>query len=118
MYRITRNVVQKRREDGFRWGQIATASLVALSHGTNDAQKTMGVIFLALISYGSVSKSDSMPPLWVIVSCAVAMAAGTYFGGWRIIRSRGKGLVEINPPQGRAAASAAAAVVLLSSNVG
>jgi PiT family inorganic phosphate transporter len=78
----------------------------------------MGVIFLALMSYGAVSKSATLPPLWVIVSCAAAMAAGTYFGGWRIIRTLGKGLVEIKPPQGMAAESSAAAVILLSSHFG
>lgn len=76
-----------------------SAALMSLAHGTNDAQKTMGVIFLALISYGAASKTDVTPPLWVIVSCAVAMAAGTYFGGWRVIRTLGKGLVEIESPR-------------------
>lgn len=118
VYRITRGTDEKRTEQGFRRGQIGSAALVSLAHGTNDAQKTMGVIFLGLISYGSVQKTDALPPLWVIVSCALAMAAGTYFGGWRIIRTLGKGLVEIKPPQGMAAESAAAAVILLSSNFG
>lgn len=118
VYRITRNVDEKRTERGFRRGQIGSAALVSLAHGTNDAQKTMGVIFLALMSYGSVSKSATLPPLWVIVCCAMAMAAGTYLGGWRIIRTLGKGLVEIKPPQGMAAESAAAAVILLSSHFG
>lgn len=105
VYRTTRGVAEKRTERGFRRGQIDSASLVSLAHGTNDAQKTMGVIFLALMSYGAVSTTASVPPLWVIVSCAVAMAAGTYLGGWRIIRTLGKGLVEIKPPQGMAAES-------------
>ena len=73
VYRITRKVMQKRREDGFRWGQIATASLVALSHGTNDAQKTMGVIALALITTGHLTgdvKKDGLP-FWIILQlCA------------------------------------------------
>lgn len=109
---------KKRTERGFRRGQIGSASLVSLAHGTNDAQKTMGVIFLALMSYGAVSTTASVPPLWVIVSCAVAMAAGTYLGGWRIIRTLGKGLVEIKPPQGMAAESSSAAVILLSAHFG
>lgn len=108
VYRTTRGVAEKRTERGFRRGQIGSASLVSLAHGTNDAQKTMGVIFLALMSYGAVSTTASVPPLWVIVSCAVAMAAGTYLGGWRIIRTLGKGLVEIKPPQGMAAESSSA----------
>lgn len=118
VYRTTRGVAEKRTERGFRRGQIGSASLVSLAHGTNDAQKTMGVIFLALMSYGAVSTTASVPPLWVIVSCAVAMAAGTYLGGWRIIRTLGKGLVEIQPPQGMAAESSSAAVILLSAHFG
>lgn len=118
VYRTTRGVAEKRTERGFRRGQIGSASLVSLAHGTNDAQKTMGVIFLALMSYGAVSTTASVPPLWVIVSCAVAMAAGTYLGGWRIIRTLGEGLVEIKPPQGMAAESSSAAVILLSAHFG
>lgn len=118
VYRTTRGVAEKRTERGFRRGQIGSASLASLAHGTNDAQKTMGVIFLALMSYGAVSTTASVPPLWVIVSCAVAMAAGTYLGGWRIIRTLGKGLVEIKPPQGMAAESSSAAVILLSAHFG
>ena len=79
VYRITRNVEKKHREEGFRWGQIATASLVALSHGTNDAQKTMGVIALALITTGHLTgdvKANGLP-LWIIASCALAIGLGT-----------------------------------------
>jgi phosphate/sulfate permease len=118
VYRITRGVPHKSSEKGFRRGQWGSASLVSLAHGTGDAQKTMGIIFLALMSYGSVSKNAAMPPLWVIVSCALAIAAGTYLGGWRIIRTLGKGLVEIASPQGMSAESSSAAVILLSSHFG
>jgi inorganic phosphate transporter, PiT family len=118
VYRITRGVPEKRSEAGFRRGQIGSASLVSLAHGTNDAQKTMGIIFLALMSYGSVSRTAAMPPLWVIMACALAMATGTYLGGWRIIRTLGKGLVEIKSPQGMAAESSSAAVILLSAHFG
>jgi len=118
VYRITRGVPEKRTASGFRRGQIGSASLVSLAHGTNDAQKTMGIIFLALMSYGAVSKTAATPPLWVIISCAVAMATGTYLGGWRIIRTLGKGLVEIQSPQGMAAESSSAAVILLSAHFG
>lgn len=120
VYRITRNVRQKRREDGFRWGQIATASLVALSHGTNDAQKTMGVIALALITTGHLTgdvKENGLP-FWVILSCALAIGLGTYIGGWRVIRTLGKGLVEIESPQGLAAEASSAAIILSSSAAG
>lgn len=118
VYRITRGVPEKRTDQSFRRGQIFSAGLVSLAHGTNDAQKTMGVIFLALMSYGAVSRSATLPPLWVIVSCAVAMAAGTYFGGWRIIRTLGKGLVEVKPPQGMSAETSSAAIILLSAHFG
>jgi inorganic phosphate transporter, PiT family len=118
VYRITRGVGDTRTEAGFRRGQIGSASLVSLAHGTNDAQKTMGIIFLALMTYGSVSKTASSPPFWVILGCALAMASGTYLGGWRIIRTLGKGLVEIKSPQGMAAESSSAAIILLSAHFG
>jgi inorganic phosphate transporter, PiT family len=118
VYRTVHNVPEERTNTGFMYGQIGSASLISLAHGTNDAQKTMGVISLALISYGAASKTDPMPPLWVIVSCAVAIALGTYLGGWRIIRTLGKGLVDIKSPQGMAADSSSAAVILLSSHFG
>jgi len=120
VYRITRNVMAKRRETGFRWGQIATASLVALAHGTNDAQKTMGVIALALITTGHLTgdvNKDGLP-FWIIFSCALAIGLGTYIGGWRVIRTLGKGLVEIESPQGLAAEASSAAVILTSSAAG
>lgn len=120
VYRITRNVVKKRREEGFRWGQIATASLVALSHGTNDAQKTMGVIALALITTGHLTGNvkETGLPFWIIASCALAIGLGTYLGGWRVIRTLGKGLVEIESPQGLAAEASSAAIILSSSAAG
>ena len=118
VYRAIRGVPEARTNAGFRYGQIGSASLISLAHGTNDAQKTMGVIFLALISYGAADKSDTLPPFWVIVSCAAAIALGTYLGGWRVIRTLGKGLVEIKSPQGMAADTSSAAIILLSSHFG
>ena len=78
----------------------------------------MGIIFLALISYGTAKSTDAMPPLWVIFSCALAIALGTYLGGWRVIRTLGKGLVEIKSPQGMAAESSSAVIILMSSFFG
>ncbi len=118
IYRINRGVPEERSEAAFRRGQIFSASLVSLAHGTNDAQKTMGVIFLALISYGAVSRTEHLPPFWVILACACAMALGTYTGGWRIIRTMGKGIVEIKSPQGMAAESSSAVIILLSAQFG
>ncbi len=117
IYKLTVGVAQRFTENGFRWGQIGSASLVSLAHGTNDAQKTMGVITLALIAAGDWTDTGNIP-FWVKASCAVAIALGTYLGGWRIIRTLGKGLVEIAPPQGMAAESSSAAVILASSHLG
>src|SRR6204780_3657068 len=117
LYRITRSLTDGARKHGFRIGQIGSACVVSLAHGTNDAQKTMGVITLALIVNGTVAKGSNAP-VWVITCCALAIAAGTYIGGWRVIRTLGKGLVEIESPQGMAAESASAAVILLSSSFG
>ncbi|GAA4151108.1 inorganic phosphate transporter [Leifsonia shinshuensis] len=102
---------------GFRYGQIFSSSLVALSHGTNDAQKTMGVITLLLIS-ANLLPAGSGPPLWVVVACALAIAIGTYSGGWRIIRTLGRGLTEVKPAQGFAAETSTAATILASSHLG
>lgn len=95
----------------YRYGQLASASLVSLAHGTNDAQKTMGVITLALIA-GNQLQPGADPPMWVIVSCGVALAAGTYFGGWRVIRTMGHRLTHIEAPQGFTAQTASVAVLL------
>ncbi len=121
IYALSRRVRADKQEKGFRWGQVATASLVSLAHGTGDAQKTMGVIALALIAHGSLSDKQIENhglPVWIIVLCAGAIALGTYIGGWRIIRTLGKGLVEIDAPQGMAAQASAAAIILTSSNLG
>ncbi|MER7048696.1 MULTISPECIES: inorganic phosphate transporter [Streptomyces] len=116
-YRIGRNADTKATAKGYRAGQIASAGLVSLAHGTNDAQKTMGIITLALVA-GGVLNPGSNPPLWVIVSAGVAIALGTYLGGWRIIRTMGKGLTDLQPQQGFAAQTSAASVILASSNLG
>ena len=117
VFAITRTMDERRREKRFKWGQVGSASLISLAHGTNDAQKTMGVITLALIATGSWTELHSVP-FWVKVACAIAIALGTYLGGWRIIRTLGKGLVEINAPQGMAADASSAAVILASSHMG
>ncbi|MDQ1011559.1 PiT family inorganic phosphate transporter [Streptomyces sp. V4I23] len=116
-YKIGRNADSKATSKGYRAGQIASAGLVSLAHGTNDAQKTMGIITLALVA-GNVIAPGSNPPLWVIVSAGVAIALGTYLGGWRIIRTMGKGLTDLQPQQGFAAQTGAASVILASSNLG
>ncbi|MFJ5921082.1 anion permease [Kitasatospora sp. NPDC092948] len=117
VYRLTRGVPEGARGRGFRFGQVGSASMVSLAHGTNDAQKTMGAITLALIANGTLPPGAKAPD-WVILSCALAIALGTYIGGWRVIRALGKGLVEIESPQGMAAESASAAVILCSTDFG
>ncbi|MFC6085930.1 inorganic phosphate transporter [Sphaerisporangium aureirubrum] len=117
VYRITARVSERIRIRGFRIGQIGSASLVSLAHGTNDAQKTMGIITLALITSHTIGPDDGTP-LWVIVSSATAIALGTYIGGWRVIRTLGKGLTEIESPQGFAAEGSSSAVIFAASHFG
>lgn len=117
VYRLTSNAEKEHRDNYFRWGQIGTASLVALAHGTSDAQKTMGVIFLAMVAAGQFDADHTMP-FWIQAACALAIAIGTYSGGFRVIRTLGKGLVEIHPPQGMAAETSSAAIILTSSHLG
>jgi PiT family inorganic phosphate transporter len=102
---------------GFRLGQIVSGGMLSLSHGTNDAQKTMGIIFLALVANGNLTSSDDIPT-WVVVSSATAIALGTYVGGWRIIRTMGSRIIKMDPAQGFAAQGAGAAVILSASHVG
>src|SRR3954447_10646838 len=116
-YTLGKKADGKAAEKGYRAGQIASAGLVSLAHGTNDAQKTMGIITLALVAGGAVSP-DSDPPTWVILSAGLAIALGTWLGGWRIIRTMGKGLTELQPQQGFAAQTSAATVILASSHLG
>src|SRR5215218_9824678 len=102
---------------GYKYGQILSGGLLALAHGTNDAQKTMGVITLALIANGSLG-ADADPPTWVIISAASAIALGTYGGGWRIIRKMGTRIIKMDAAQGFSAQGAGAAVILASSHYG
>jgi PiT family inorganic phosphate transporter len=119
VYRMIRRYSPERSEREFRWGQVASSSMVALAHGTNDAQKTMGVICLALIANGSIKGgADFDVPTWVVFSCATAIALGTYTGGWRIIQTLGTKVVEVRPPQGFGSETVAASVILASSHVG
>jgi PiT family inorganic phosphate transporter len=115
--RLTKKVDAETSSMGFRVGQIGSSSLLSLAHGTNDAQKTMGVVTLALIANGTLGANASTP-WWVVVSCAIAIGLGTMFGGWRIIRTMGKGFTTLTPQQGFAAQIASSAVILTSSHMG
>jgi PiT family inorganic phosphate transporter len=116
-YKITKNATIRGSEAGFRHGQTISASLVSLAHGTNDAQKTMGVITLTFIAAG-YQQSGTGPQFWVIAACGLAIALGTYLGGWRIIRTVGKRITDITSPQGFAAETSSAATILVSSHLG
>ena len=117
VHKVTESVMHRLEERYFRYGQVGSASLVSIAHGTNDAQKTMGVMTLALIASGHWTSTTSIP-VWVKFSAATAIAAGTYLGGWRIIRTLGKGLVDITPRQGMSSDGATAAVLLSASHLG
>ena len=96
--------------------QIVSAAYMAFSHGSNDAQKTMGIITMALVSYYHLP--DFHVPIWVIILCATAMAFGTAAGGWRIIKTLGVKLVQLRPIHGFAAETAAATVIEVASRIG
>jgi inorganic phosphate transporter, PiT family len=117
VYRIVGRLHPGPVSRGFRLGQLISGSLFSLSHGTNDAQKTMGIIFLALVANGNLSSSDDVPR-WVVVSAASAIALGTYVGGWRIIRTMGSRIIKMDPAQGFAAQGVGAAVILSASHAG
>jgi PiT family inorganic phosphate transporter len=116
-YRIVGRLRPGTVSRGFRLGQTVSGGLLALAHGTNDAQKTMGVITLALVANGSIS-GDAGVPFWVVISAASAIAFGTYSGGWRIIRTMGTRIIKMDAAQGFSAQGAGAAVILSSSYFG
>jgi PiT family inorganic phosphate transporter len=103
---------------GYRLGQIASGGLLALAHGTNDAQKTMGIITLALVAHGNLPEVDPEVPTWVVVSAAAAISLGTYSGGWRIIRTMGSRIIRMDAAQGFVAQSSGAAVILAATHAG
>lgn len=111
LYWVFQAVHPRPANQGFRVAQILSAAYVSFSHGTNDAQKTMGIITLALISSHYLSASSFNVPIWVIVAAASAMGFGTYAGGWRIIRTMGTRLYKIEPAQGFDAQTVAATVI-------
>jgi inorganic phosphate transporter, PiT family len=118
---VTYRIVGRQRPStvsrGYRLGQIISGSLFSLSHGTNDAQKTMGIIFLALVANGNLP-ADAEIPTWVVVSAATAIALGTYVGGWRIIKTMGSRIIKMDPAQGFSAQGSGAAVILAASHAG
>ena len=118
LYRIVGRLRPGPVTGGFRLGQVLSGGLLALAHGTNDAQKTMGVITLALVANGTISESNFHVPDWVVVSSATAIALGTYVGGWRIIKTMGSRIHKMDAAQGFAAQGSGATVILAASHVG
>jgi PiT family inorganic phosphate transporter len=100
----------QRTNRGFRFAQTLSAAAMALGHGLQDAQKTMGVIFLALLTGGYVAADDPLP-VWVIVSAATALSLGTYAGGWRIMRTLGRRIIHLDPARGFASEAVASSVL-------
>lgn len=117
-YIIFSKTTPKKANKLFRLGQLPTSALLALAHGTNDAQKTMGVIVLALITYGAIDPANFHVPTWVIISAASAIALGTCTGGWRIIKTIGTRIIKMDPAQGFAAQTTGSFVILISSLLG
>jgi inorganic phosphate transporter, PiT family len=117
-YWMVNRLGDRQARTGYRYGQVGSAALVSLAHGTNDAQKTMGIIALALIATGHISAAHFYVPIWVKFICAGAIALGTVTGGWRIINTMGNRITEIESPQGFAAEAASSSVILASSYYG
>jgi phosphate/sulfate permease len=102
-------------ERGFRYAQILSSAAMAFGHGTQDAQKTMGIITLALVTSGHLDSFEV--PLWVILAAALAIAAGTYSGGFRIIRTMGRRIIQLTPAAGFAAQTTASGVMIATATV-
>ncbi|MEK9776668.1 MAG: inorganic phosphate transporter [Quisquiliibacterium sp.] len=108
----------RRMDKWFRRLQLISSALYSLGHGANDAQKTMGIIWLLLIAAGITSTSDARPPNWVIISCYVAIAMGTLFGGWRIVKTMGQKITKLKPVGGFCAETGGAMTLFLASGFG
>jgi inorganic phosphate transporter, PiT family len=115
---IFRRSSPSRIDRWFRRVQIVSASLYSLGHGGNDAQKTIGIIWVLLIAGGTVQATDSAPPLWVIVSCYVAIALGTMFGGWRIVKTLGQRITKLKPVHGVCAETGGAITLFVATHFG
>jgi PiT family inorganic phosphate transporter len=115
---ICRRTSPLRVDNLFRRLQLVSAGLYSLGHGGNDAQKTIGIIWLLLISSGYASASDKMPPQWVIACCYIAIGLGTMFGGWRIVQTMGQRLTKLKPVGGFCAETGGAITLFLATSLG
>ena len=115
---VFRRTTPLRVDKWFRRLQLVSAGAYSLGHGGNDAQKTIGIIWLLLIATGYASASDSTPPTWVIISCYVAIALGTMFGGWRIVKTMGQRITKLKPVGGFCAETGGAMTLFLATSLG
>jgi len=112
-----RNRNPNRTQRGFRIAQVGSAAAMSLGHGLQDAQKTMGIITLALITGGYLPANTTTIPVWVVASSAAAISLGTYAGGWRIMRTLGRRIIHLDPARGFAAESVAASLLFITAFV-
>ncbi|MBP6763840.1 MAG: inorganic phosphate transporter [Rubrivivax sp.] len=115
---ICRRTAPHRVDNIFRRLQLVSAGLYSLGHGGNDAQKTIGIIWLLLIAAGISNASDSMPPSWVIWCCYIAIGLGTMFGGWRIVKTMGQRITKLKPVGGFCAETGGAATLFMATALG
>jgi len=115
---IFRRSTPARVDRWFRRLQLVSAGAYSLGHGGNDAQKTIGIIWLLLISAGTIASTDKSPPVWVILSCYVAIGLGTMFGGWRIVKTMGQRITKLKPVHGFCAEAGGALTLFLASALG
>jgi len=115
---IFHRTTPRRVDKWFRRGQLVSCALYSLGHGSNDAQKTMGIIWLLLIISGLVAKGASTPPYWVVISCYAAISLGTLFGGWRIVKTMGQKITKLKPVGGFCAETGGAITLFIASSFG
>ena len=115
---VCRRATPSKVDRWFRRLQLVSAGAYSLGHGGNDAQKTIGIIWMLLIATGSLSATAALPPTWVIVSCYVAIAAGTLFGGWRIVKTMGQKITKLRPVGGFCAETGGAITLFLATGLG
>jgi inorganic phosphate transporter, PiT family len=115
---VFRRASPLRVDNWFRRAQLVSAGLYSLGHGGNDAQKTIGIIWMLLIATGYTSAKDAMPPTWVIVSCYLAIGMGTMFGGWRIVKTMGQKITKLKPVGGFCAETGGAITLFLATSLG
>ena len=115
---LFRKTTPSRVDGWFRRLQLISAGAYSLGHGGNDAQKTIGIIWLLLIATGYSSAQDKLPPMWTIISCYIAIAAGTMFGGWRIVKTMGQKITKLKPVGGFCAETGGAITLFIATGLG